>query len=137
MALTSIKIELEFSESNGLMTTSFNGKDITPAGSGTLLVEEILEMPALLKFEFSGKQGQDTVLDEKGNIISDKYVKIKSMIIGHVPVNSNLLYSLCSYTRNGETVNDTFFGFNGELEIHIDSDDAILWHLENDNKFDI
>lgn len=137
MAHTNIRIELEFGESNGLMETHLNGVNITPAEPGVQVTEMTIDIPGNLTFTFNGKQGRDTILDGQGQIARDKYVKINSMSIGLIPINQNLLYSLCQYRRNDETVNDTFFGFNGELVIHIDNDDAILWHLLNNNKFEI
>lgn len=137
MAHTNIKIELEFSESNGLMMTQLNGSNITPGQEGIHIVNLTVDIPKKLVFTFKGKQGEDTVLDDQGLIVRDKYVKINSMSVGFVPIDQNLLYSLCRYTRNNETVNDTFFGFNGELTIDINRDDAILWHLLNNNKFEI
>jgi len=137
MAHTNIKLELEFGESNGLMVTRANDVDITPDSAGIHTINVTIDIPGKLVITFDGKQGRDTILDDRGQIASDKYVKIKNMSIGFVPVGQNLMYSLCRYERNNEIVNDIFFGFNGELTIHIDNDDAITWHLLNNNKFEI
>lgn len=137
MLTTNISFKLEFSESNGVMSVSINGTNVTPdSGSNVVFLQEVI-LPSQIEILLTGKSLKDTVLDEKGNILIDKYVKLSNMSIGNIPINKSLLFNICEYTPDGEleSIKDTFYAFNGKVLINIDEDDFIKWHLKQDNKF--
>ena len=131
---TRLDCEFVFGKCNGSMNLEVYSNDklisqyINPIEEKILLTTQI-DLPTRLKFVTSGKNhNTDTVVDQNGNIIADKYVILQVFKLGLIVVNSNLLFSICSN-------NNTFWGFNEEITIDIDEKDFIKWHLKKQNKF--
>jgi len=96
-----------------------------------LILTTFIDLPTQLKFKISGKDpNHDTRLDSEGQIIADKYIILKSLKIGFIEVNQNLLFSICS-NKN------TFWGKNELVTIDVLDVDFIRWHLKQQNKFKI
>ena len=98
-----------------------------------------IDLPCQLKFVVSNKNyNNDTLVDNNGLIISDKYVILKNMLIESIPVKINVLFDICQYYKNHNAVpiNDTYWGFNGVVVIDFDEEDFIKWCLKHNNTFD-
>lgn len=88
-----------------------------------------ITLPTCLQFKVSGKNhNKDTLLDAEGKIIADKYIILKNLSLGLIPINTNLLFSICSN-------NNTFWSTNETISINFDESDFILWHMKKQNKF--
>jgi hypothetical protein len=89
-----------------------------------------------LTIQLDGKNNNsDTEVDSQGNIVADKYVRLQNLIVGRVPVSHANLYNLCRYTTiTGTQVNDTYWGWNGEVCVNFDQTNPVLWHAHNNPK---
>lgn len=85
------------------------------------VIEQVinLALPTDLDLIVSGKDmTKDTVLDQSGQIIQDKYIKICEIKIDNLPVPTAWLeQKLILIKTDGECVNTNYFGFNGRCRI--------------------
>jgi hypothetical protein len=95
-----------------------------------------LALPGELTIQLDGKNNNtDTSVDSQGNIVADKYVRLQFLRVGRVPVSHANLYNLCRYTTTaGTQINDTYWGWNGEVCINFDHVNPVLWHAYNNPK---
>lgn len=141
---TNIKLDLEFGICNGSMALEIYQRDllvktIENVTTSPVGVDIEIEFPAQLKFVMSNKNyDTDTIVDNNGSIIKDKYVILKHIMIESIPVKVDVLFNICRYYKNqtNDPVNDTYWGFNGVAIIDFDSDDFIKWCLTHNNTFD-
>lgn len=136
MDFTKISIGLKFGHCNGAMSVDINDQN------GVLLqlkdyTEDFInltyniKLPNKLTFTLSNKNTKyDTKLNSQGNIIADKYVNLEYITFGYIPIQN--IQKICKCSSG---VFDTFWGFNGIVEVEFDAISAIQWHLKHDNKF--
>ncbi len=133
---TKLECEFTFGHCNGTMCLEvFDGDKLLKKYQNDSLETETLvaeiSLPTQLKFVVSGKNyNTDTKVDEQGNITADKCVILKNLKLGNIPIGVGLLYSMLSSK-------DVYFGRNDTITVDFDEDDFILWHLKNQNKFNI
>lgn len=143
--LSKIDITFEFGLSNGSMTLNISEpyrhiKLLHNIKSPIVNMSFDVEFPTVLVFDISNKDpNHDTVVDSQGNIVSDKFVKVKSIRVGNVPVGEGLLFNMCKYFPEfrKESVNDTFWAFNGRAVVEFSADNFIHWHLAQNNFFHV
>jgi hypothetical protein len=80
-----------------------------------------IELPTKIKLVISGKDmTTDTILDDKGNIVQDLYVKITGISIDGVGLNSIFLHQgITLITDHGNTIT-SYFGHNGHVDFILD-----------------
>lgn len=89
-------------------------------------VEFNCELPACIKFDVAGKQPFDTELDELGNIVADKFVRVDRIVLDRMPVEPWILESkLIDF--GGQKTN--YFHTNGQASIHIPTRDSFGFFL--------
>lgn len=91
-----------------------------------------INFPSVLIFDITGKNMlSDTKLDDNNNIVEDKFIKIKELTVGYLPVNDNFLPKICKFTTKfGEVTTSDFWHTNGRVLIEFDEPDFIKWHLK-------
>lgn len=137
---TNINMELEFGVYHGSMIVDIyeNDRFLLRVDNSTT-VNTSIKLPCDLNFVLSNKnQKLDTLVDETGNVIADKYVVLKKLSAGFVPVADNVLFKTCRLiTTDNQEIYNTFWGFNGTATIEFHEDDILRWHLKQDNRFDL
>jgi hypothetical protein len=141
---TNITLGLEFGLCNGSMTIEIYQdelliKKLENITTTTNNVSLKIDFPSQLKIVLSNKNhNTDTILDNNGSIINDKYVILKHLTVGTIPIKIDVLFRLCQYykNQNNNPVNDTYWGFNGVAIIDFNSDNFIKWCLKHNNTFD-
>ena len=140
---TKISMSLEFGVCNGSMIADIYSNEILVTtiknARDEVLIDFETDLPAKLKIAVSNKDNSlDTLLDDSGLVIQDKYVKLTRLSVGYIPVSSGVLFNICRYTpEHGAECNNTYWGFNGIATIDISKSDSLDWHLSLDNKFDL
>jgi len=141
---TNITLGLEFGLCNGSMTIEIYQdesliKKLENITTTTNNVSLDIDFPSQLKIVLSNKNyNTDTIVDNNGSIINDKYVILKHMMIESIPIKIDVLFNICQYYKNqtDDPVNDTYWGFNGFAIIDFDSEHFIKWCLKHNNIFD-
>jgi hypothetical protein len=138
-----LTFSLEFGQCNGSMSI-----DILDDTQRLVFLENVAEksldfnynimLPNKIRFNLANKNtNRDTKVDKQGNVIADKYVRLASMSLGGIPIKPVTLFKICRYTTNDQMKFDTYWGFNGTIEIDFCEDNFIKWHLKSDNLFDL
>ena len=122
-----IKIDLEFgSIGDKLMQVQYRCNDIRENVDVVDLkasINQRITLPSKITLTFSNKDNnKDTILDENNNILSDLYVKILNIYLDGIKVNPVYLQkNLKLFTDSGNIINTPYVGFNGTMEIPLDT----------------
>ena len=122
-----IKIDLEFgSIGDKLMQVQYRCNDIREHVDVVDLkasINQRITLPSKITLAFSNKDNnKDTILDENNNILSDLYVKILNIYLDGIKVNPVYLQkNLKLFTDSGNIINTPYIGFNGTMEIPLDT----------------
>jgi hypothetical protein len=91
-------------------------------------------LPAKIKFLVSGKGKFDTELDDQGNIVADKFVRIDRVSIDRMPVPLYLLESrLIKFVPDNPahaTSMTNYLAWNGQAELSVDSGTSFEFFLD-------
>jgi len=130
--MTPVKFDFEIGHYNGTMSLDIvvNGRNILHKGSfesDRYSFATEVEWPCLVELQVSGKnQNQDTLVDESGQVVKDKYIKLLNLQVGGIESRLN---NITLQTDTTELTN-TYFGFNGTVPINFDGPDSFMWHLK-------
>ena len=102
----------------------------------SIIFESSVTMGSQLIILLSDKFTHDTLI-QNGKMIADKFIQLKEMRLGRIPVKEYILYDICEYQTNDVTSKNTYWGFNGTVTISLAQDNFIKWHLFNNNKFEL
>lgn len=133
--LVEITLLIEQGEVNGYQATEWhaNGQLILTTSTTQALPEQLefkTTMPCQITVNVSGKNmGQDTrVID--GQIVQDKYVKIKGILLARLPVKDFVLYRVCRIVDDQDNTHNTnYWHCNGQASITFDAPTPVVWHL--------
>jgi hypothetical protein len=91
-----------------------------------------LALPTVVYFHFSGKNYNiDTVVDDNGNILQDKYIKFVSADVDGFTLPETFLYQkLTINTDDHRSFTTPFIGFNGVIELILDQTDIFSQYLK-------
>jgi hypothetical protein len=132
--ITNLKLKFLYGCYNGKIHMTINGQPVDSE-----LVDIDINLPTTVKIELSGKNySVDTLVDSSGKILDDKFVQLKEMRLGGIPIEEINLIKICKYnTDQGKNIQSTYWGFNGLVEIIIDQENFIKYLLLLNNKFDL
>lgn len=129
-------MEIFSSNFNGSMSAKFftNSKTIFQVPSfdeGMNFFNFDIDLPTNLNIFIDGKDKLiDTVVDEHGKIIMDKFLRIDEIQIDGKPVDKNAIHKIVKMTTNeGETIVSNYIGFNGIVSIDLNYEDSLVAHL--------
>lgn len=96
-----------------------------------LRLEFSMALPGLIEIKLSGKNEFDTEIDDRGNIVADKYIKLRRLIVDKMPVKTWLLENklVVIETDNNIFKTTNYFGYNGTAIINIKQDNSLDFHL--------
>ena len=88
-------------------------------------------LPTTLKINVSGKGFNDTRVDDQGNILSDKFIKLDYLNVDRIPVKSWVLENGCIQflTEHNQVLKTNYFGFNGCATVDLNYNDSFDFHL--------
>jgi hypothetical protein len=118
-----IELSFEFGEVNGVMSVDLNinreNIKVTPENK---TVQVLTTLPTAVIISINGKKPNDTIVDENGNIIADKYVKLTDIKFDYFPVNEIFLHQKIKFnTENHGIITTSYFGFNGEVILNFNA----------------
>jgi len=90
-----------------------------------------------LEIQFSNKKENDTIVDEQGNILADKFVAFRNFYIGDIDIfdDTEFYYQKIAYTEDGETikVKPGFWKNNAVARLEFDYP-FVTWYCKNSNR---
>lgn len=129
------KVTLDVGECNGFMRTEWYANDqlvadVMPTSTDPIDVCFNLTLPGTVKIVLSGKNmNTDTLVDDSGKTVKDKFIKIKQMSLARHPISEHVYMNLCNVTTEQGIFTTAYFGFPGTVKISFNEADPILWHL--------
>lgn len=96
----------------------------------TFTFSKNLDLPGEVVINIYNKGPVDTLVDNSGNIIADKYIKLEELIVDRLPIHILSLIHLPEVTApDGQLIRTNYWGFNGPVRIKLEHTDSFLWHL--------
>lgn len=95
-------------------------------------VEFDITLPCEIQFNLSGKGPLDTVVDENGKVVEDKFIRIDWLSLQGIPVERWILESrlLILHYGSGEQIKTNYFGHNGQAKLVIPHEDIFDFWLD-------
>lgn len=90
-----------------------------------------ISWPDPVFFILDGKGPNDTLVDESGNIVKDKFIKLESIVVDRMAVHIIPLLDCVELDTGTQILKTNYWGFNGTAKINFDKDNTLLWHLNN------
>jgi hypothetical protein len=137
--MTQIEMQLEVGRCNGSMSVEIADQDHMILYHwdlpDTYTVRFRTQWPNQVRIVLDNKNmSRDTAMDAQGNIVANKYVKLKSMSVGGLNISNSVLYRVCKYSpHNSKTVNEIFWDQPGTVLITLDQATPMRWNLANNN----
>lgn len=130
-----VSIEFEMGYCNGYMHCRIlnNDKeifDIKNHNHDVLALDFATDWPATLQFELTNKDlKNDTIVDENGNILYNKYMILKKFSVNNLPLIEPNLYKIARFGGH----NETFWDRNETATIELAEDNPTRWLLSLNN----
>jgi hypothetical protein len=133
-----LNLEFSISDLNNPMNLVIDSKTILPNEQGKATFTKIIKFPSCIYMEVSGKGKYDTIIDEHGNVVKDKYIKLEKVQVNSIIPNVNFLKKWPRIAINGgrsnQIIYSDYFGFNGTIELEFEGNNVFEWLLRT-NKF--
>jgi hypothetical protein len=134
-----IEVEFEFgSVNNKLMQVQLiNDQNVVPVNPQHVdnkyqaAAKINVKFPTTVKLEFAGKDPNiDTILDDKGNIVEDLYVKITAIKLDGFALRETFLNQrLTIHTLDNQCWTTNYIGFNGTITINFEKSNTFSQYL--------
>jgi hypothetical protein len=103
-------------------------RPITKDKNDHAMVETMVDFPGELLILLDGKNNNtDTLIDDSGNIIQDKFIQLTQVKVDRMAVSDHFL-------QKWPLVNDsfvsTYFGFNGQVRLQFNEPNSFYWLLK-------
>lgn len=136
--MTAVELQFEIGRCNGSMSMCIADQDHMILYHWdlpeTYTVKFKTNWPNQIKIVLDQKDmRQDTKIDELGNIVANKYVKLTAMSVGGLNVDTAVLYNICCYQTADQTANEIFWDQPGTVLITLDHATPMRWNLANNN----
>lgn len=119
--LNNIKFHIDFEFGylgDRCMAVEINGTKVLASKGKTVTHSIDISLPADVELVFSGKNTNDTIIDQQGQIIKDMYVKILNIRLDQIVLPDWVIASkLRLITDKNEIINTAYIGFNGKITI--------------------
>lgn len=140
MTYTDLYMQFKFGIYNGSMFMDIYQdqelvKSFSDVNEELVIFEHSLRMGSELNIKLFNKFSRDTKVED-GKIVADKFIQLKEMRLGKIPILEPILFKICNYHVNDQTMFDTYWAFNGQVSISFAEENFIKWHLAHRNMFD-
>lgn len=133
--ISTLKLEFEIStidgnsmsmivNNNGVLTTLENLQE------GIFVYQDYLRFPSTFSISVAGKGPLDTQVDDQGNIIKDKYIKLNNIEVDGLNCDPYYLYQkIVLNSVDGQIVTSNYWGFNGVVNLNFSESNSFYWGL--------
>lgn len=133
-----IEFQFEFTDCNGRMQMTGDGKELIPDDYGHLTVCRRIKWPSTIEFMIYGKDIKGTLLDQQGNIIRDRAIKLIQIKIDNLIPDINFLKRwpilFVGGRQGNQVINSDYFGFNGLIKFDFFAKNAMHFMIRS-NQF--
>ena len=130
-----VKFKFSIGSYNGTMGMKISYKDRVLLSrdsfdEDTFTLEATIDLPGTVCIDLYGKGPNDTQIDEQGNVLKDKYIKLEELTVDRMPVHILSLIKLPELHANNQVTRINYWGFNGQARINFEQSDPFRWHLD-------
>jgi hypothetical protein len=93
-----------------------------------------LDFPSTIGIKLTNKHPHDTELDNNGNIIADKYIKLLDIVVDRLPCAGYYVNKVMLTTDQGKEIISNYWGFNGFVKLDFTQANSFLWSVSTQNK---
>jgi hypothetical protein len=137
--LTQITFKFQIKRFNGTMGMSIlsDGKEVLHKD---YFDEDYFEFttefiwPGTIEIKLFNKGMKDTHLDDQGNILNDKHITLKELIIDKIAIDEEILRDFIVLDTGSQLLKHLYWGFNGTVKLNFDEEDFFLWFLNQKSK---
>lgn len=132
-----LKLTFEIGHLNGLsMSLRFNNdQQYDQFDDKIFYYTTSIHFPTTIVIDVFNKGPQDTVVDQTGNIIADKYIKLIGIELDGVSADNYYLNEKIVLVKsNNEIVNSSYWGFNGTVTLNFNETNSFYWILHSFNQ---
>ena len=135
MNTVNLSVEFEMGYCNGYMHCRVLNNDkeifnIRDNKDETLKLNFSTHWPTTLQFELSNKDlDKDTIVDENGNILYNKYMMLKKFLVNNLPLIEPNLYKIAVFAGK----NEIYWDRNETATIELTEDNPTRWLLSLNN----
>ena len=134
--MSTICLKIYSQNFNGSMSAKFftrqkNILNLSSFEQGINTIELDIALPNFLYIFLDGKDNdRDTVVDQTGEILYDKFLKIENILLDYKPIDKNILFKMCKcQTAKGQIIHSNHLGFNGIVTLDFDYPTSLITHL--------
>jgi hypothetical protein len=94
----------------------------------TAVINTVVDFPGELLILLDGKNNNtDTLLNDSGEIVQDKFIQLTKIIVDKITVPD---YFLQKWPVINDSITTTYFGFNGAVKLQFDEPNSFYWLLK-------
>lgn len=117
------------------ISTNKETKHFKQVDSGVFKCDIPVFFPDVISINVSGKGPNDTLVDDRGNIVGDMYIKLNKVFIDGIPSSIDYVHKLVIHTDNGNTVTTNYWGFNGTIKLNLLYKNVMFWAMNHSKGF--
>lgn len=134
MTLVTIKLKFGLVRNQAMTVIVQSGGSsgiVTPDKDLTAEIKIPLDLPDRISLQFTNKDAMtDTIVDEKGNIIEDKYVQFTDVKLDCFSLGEVFLHQKIKIlTEDNNTIYTSYIGFNGIVTLDFEKDNVLEQYL--------
>jgi len=103
-----------------------NGNVLIP-GINTFIINTTL--PTNIELVLSNKEKNETLINNNGDIIKDKHIELRELIVDNMPIPSWILPKICKVVTNDHVEYTNYWGNNSTINISFNNNNSLQWHL--------
>jgi hypothetical protein len=89
-----------------------------------------IALPGRIHIKTNNKGQWDTDVNNQGQIVQDKYIKIVNVTVDRMPVHILTLLNMIKFDTGTQILTTNYLGFNGCATIDFCAENSLLWHLQ-------
>jgi hypothetical protein len=134
------RFEFEVGHCNGTMSVDIlhkNGRLFYADFTDDIFIVDVdIDWPDTLRMYLSGKNlSKDTKIDQSGNILSNKYIKLRAVRVLNMDLTEAAMYRICNFfPQDGQEISEEiFWDRNGYAEIKFNQKNPMRWNFYINN----
>jgi hypothetical protein len=95
--------------------------------------ESPFSLPGTVDIKVSNKNPNDTQLDQQGNIVADKYIKLLDIVVDGLACAPYYVNRIKFVTNEGKEIITNYWGFNGTARLNFIEENSFYWSIHTQN----
>jgi len=115
------------------MSLIIDGKLFDSFSSPDFVYTKQIELPTAVCIEVRGKGKNDTLVDDNGLIVKDKYILLKNIRLDGVSCDPVYCHKAITLNTGTDKIKSPYWGFNGFVQIDFNESNGFRWLIKTRN----